>query len=254
MRRLLLPAAGAALLLSGCTMGGFPAPTPTPTESAAIETPTPAPIEDRPTTVSPLPTGAFLQLNARAVLGEEELRVVFTVEEAVPLDDPDGEEAWTALQETCPNAIESQLEVFPTLEPVGVILSTLEAEGELADAPFGVQPGGFLVNLGEGRNVRPAQDPPGMFGCAFATVTGPGSATFASLVLGEPGDDIDDALEEGLAQGRYSLEVHADAADLEWRDCVVQLSNRAERLAATAAWVPPGEWGSGCIIGDPGMV
>lgn len=256
MRRLVLPAAGAVLLLSGCTMGGFPVPTPSATESpVALPSATPTPVEEDPVTVSPLPAGAFLQLSARAVLGDEELRVVLTVEEAVPLDDLDGEEAWEALQESCPNAIESQLEVFPTLEPVGIILSTLEAEGEwTTDAPFGVQPGGWLVNLGEGRNVDPAEDPEGLFGCSFPTVTGPGTAEFASLVLGEPGADVDDALEAGLAAGRYSLEAHSAAGALEWRDCVVQLSNRAERLAASAAWVPPGEWGSGCIIGDPGTI
>src|SRR5690606_7038593 len=113
---------------------------------------------------------------------------------------------------------------------------------------------GYLVNLGDGRNVDPAVDPVGMFGCSFPTVTGPGTATFASLVLGDPAGDIDAALEAGLAEGRYSLEVHSDAAALEWRDCVVQLSNRAERLAADAAWVLPGEWDSGCIIGDPGTI
>jgi len=255
MRRLALPAVLVAVsALSACSMGGLAMPTPTPSETTG---PTPAPsatVIAGPTTVDPLPSGTFLQVSATAISGDSVLRVVLTVHDAVPLDDPDAEDAWAELQSSCPNAIDSQLEIHPGLQPVGVILSTVEAEGNWRGGPpFGVAPGGTLVSLADGSIAAPPSDPPGMFGCSATVLTGEGRATIASLVLGDP-TEVDDALEAGLANGLYGLEIAEGTAVVTWRDCVVQLSNRAERLSADRGWVPPGEWGTGCLIGDPGEI
>lgn len=256
MRRVAIPALVLAMTaMTGCTANVLAQPTPTADPSVeAVAEPTPTPSVD-PTDVPPLPAGAFLQVGATAVSGAAELRVVLTVDEAVPLDDPDGEEAWAALQQSCPNAIASQLEVFPELQPVGVILSTVEAEGAWDGAPpFGVAPGGMVANLAEGVNAVPASDPVGMFGCSTIHLDGEGRASIASLVLGDPAADPDEALEDGLAAGLYGLEIAEGTSTVTWRDCVVQLSNRAERIAGDHGWVPPAEWGTGCLIGDPGEI
>lgn len=242
------------LALSACSMGGLPMPAPTISESLE---PSPTPTATSaagPTTIPALPRGAFLQVSATAVSGDAELRVVLTVDDALPLDDPAAEEPWDVLQDECPNAIASQLELYPALQPVGVILSTVEADGDWrGEPPFGVTAGGRIASFADGDIATPPSDAPGMFGCSAMVLTGDGTAQLVSLVLGDAAE-VDDALEVGLASGLYGLEVAEGTSGLDWRDCAVQLSNRAERLSSNRGWVPPGEWGSGCLIGDPGEV
>ena len=260
-RRKLTPLAGLVALsvaaaLAGCTTGAAPAPTPTdasPSASPTATTVAPPPDAD-PINPESLPGSAFLRISATADVGDQQVELVLTVARAATATTAAAD--FQALLDECPNAIESQLDVFVGQEPTGVITSRLEMEGDWPDGmTFAVAPGGFIASIGEGRGIAPSQDDPGAFGCTVPVVTGPGSATFASLLLGDPAvnDRVD--LDAALARGLFGFESDAGSAmTVRWRDCVIQLSSAAQRLATENARVLPGEWGDGCLIGDGGTV
>lgn len=247
-------AALVAMTLAGC---GAPAPAPTPTATAS-ESPEPVPTSPLPTEepvgVESLPASALLRLSATLSSGDDEVRVALTFDR--PAVGTNSRVAFEAVQDACPNAIESQLELYPGLEPTGVITATLETTGEWpAGAAIGVAAGGLIASIGEGTDVAPPDDPPGMFGCNVAIVSGPRESTFASLLLGDPEvlDRID--LEQQIAHGVFGLESNpASTVPIAWSDCVVQLSALAQRLARDNGWALPAQWGDGCVIGDSGTV
>jgi len=243
-------------VLAGCGSGASPtptpssaAPTPTPSGSTVVD-PTPDP------TVNPdaLPGSAYLRVSATAEAAGERVRLELTFSRATTA--ATSQRDFDALLQECPNAIESQLDIFVGYEPTGVITSRLEVDGDWPEGMrFAVSAGGSIASIGEGADVLPSSDEPGMFGCSVPIVTGPARATFASLLLGDPvrADRAD--LDAALAMGLFGFESDAGSAvPIRWRDCVIQLSASAQRAAAENAWVLPGEWGQGCLIGDGGTV
>ena len=240
--------------LSGCTVGA-PAPSPTPTVSASptAAVPDDGPTEP-PTTVSALPGGAFMRVSVTAEADGDEVRLELTFNRAqtsaVAVD------AFAAVNEACANAIQSQLELAPDLEPTGVITSELEMVGDWPEGmTLAVAAGGTVASFGEGRSLAPTLDDPGAFGCTVPIVNGPGTATFTSLLLGDPAvaDRLD--LEAQIANGIFGFESDGGSAvTVRWVDCVVQLSSAAQRLSTEFGWSPPGQWGDGCLIGDDGTV
>ncbi len=240
--------------LSGCTVG-TPAPGPTPTTSASptAAVPVDGPTEP-PTTVNALPGGALMRVSVTAESDGDEVRLELTFNRAqtsaVAVDE------FAAVNEECANAIRSQLELAPDLEPTGVITSELEMVGDWPEGmTLAVAAGGTVASFGEGRSLAPTLDDPGAFGCTVPIVTGPGAATFTSLLLGDPAvaDRLD--LEAQIANGVFGFESDGGSAvTVRWVDCVVQLSSAAQRLSTEFGWSPPGQWGDGCLIGDAGTV
>jgi hypothetical protein len=256
---MLAPLAGLVALaaggLTGCTLG-VPVPSPTPTLSASPTEAAPLPVEptDTPTTVDSLPGSALLRVSVTAEAEGKEVRLELTFDRArtgVLAGEP-----FAAVQEACPNAIESQLELNPGLEATGVITSELSMVGDWPDGmTLAVAAGGVIASFGEGRNVAETQDDPGAFGCTVPIVTGPGAAEFTSLLLGDPAvtDRID--LEDQVAQGIFGFESDSGSSvQVRWVDCVIQLSSAAQRLSAEYGWTPPAQWGDGCLIGNDGTV
>jgi hypothetical protein len=256
---MLAPLAGLVALtvggLTGCALG-VPSPSPTPPLTASPTATAPPPVEptDDPTTVSSLPGSALLRVSVTAEAEGKEVRLELTFNRA-QVGVLAGE-AFDGVQEACPNAIESQLELYPDLEPTGVITSELSMVGEWPDGmSVAVIAGGVIASFGEGRNVAETQDDPGAFGCTVPIVTGPGAAEFTSLLLGDPGvvDRID--LEDQTARGIFGFQTDADSSvEVHWVDCIIQLSSTAERLATEVAWTTPAQWGDGCLIGEDGTV
>jgi len=122
-------------------------------------------------------------------------------------------------------------------------------------AGIAIAAGGVVASYGGGSNVAPTEDEPGMFGCTVPIVTGPGAADFASLLLGDPAVADRTDLDAQLGAGRFGFESDGGSGTtVRWRDCVIQLSSTAQRMATESAWVLPGEWGDGCLIGDGGTV
>ncbi len=248
-------ALAAAVVLVGCGTGGTPAPTPTiesPTPTAAPPVETSAPVE--PTAIGGLPGSAFLRVSAVAEADGEEVRLQLTFLRAATKATAPAE--FQAVLDECPNAIESQLDIFTGFEPTGVLVSRLDVDGDWPDGmTFAVSAGGQIASIGEGAGVAPSTDEPGMFGCTVPVMTGPGDGEFLSLLLGEPDVNDRNDLDAQLARGLFGFESDADSTvDIRWRDCVIQLSSSAQRLATEFGWVLPGEWGDGCLIGDGGSV
>lgn len=241
--------------LAGCVVGP-PTPSPTPTESASPTAS--APIDpaptDTPTTVETLPGSALMRVSVTAAAGDEEVRLELTFNRAqtaaIAVD------AFGAVQDACPNAITSQLELYPGLEPTGVITAELSTDGDWPDGmTVAVAAGGVIASFGEGRSVAETQDDPGAFGCTVPILTGPGAAEFTSLLLGDPAvaDRLD--LEGQVAQGIFGFESDAGSeVQVRWVDCVIQLSSAAQRLSTQFGWTPPARWGDGCLIGNDGTV
>jgi hypothetical protein len=256
---MLAPLAGLVALavggLAGCTLG-VPSPSPTPSASASptVTAPVVAEPTDPPTTVDTLPGSALLRVSVTAEAGDEEVRLELTFNRAQA--GATAPEAFDAVLAACPNAIESQLELFPDLEPTGVITSELSMVGDWPEGmTVAIAAGGLVASFGEGRSVAETQDDPGAFGCTVPIVTGPGSAQFTSLLLGDAAvtDRID--LEAQIAQGLFGFESDGGSAvDVRWVDCVIQLSSAAQRLSTQFGWTPPAEWGDGCLIGADGTV
>jgi hypothetical protein len=158
-----------------------------------------------------------------------------------------------AVQEACPNAIRSQLESLPGYQPVGVLRSTLTATGDWPEGlTVAIAGGGIIATVGEGDDVDASDDPVGGFGCTVAIVTGPGEATFTSLLVGDPAVPVRESLDLEVAHGHYGFE--SDSQPITWKDCVVQLSSVAQRYATENAWQLPAQFGDGCQIGDDGAV
>jgi len=247
-------AALAVVVLAGCAAGG-PTPSPTasdsasPSASAPVVTPTEA-----PTTVDALPGSAFLRVSATAEVGDEEVRLELTFARAQTAVAAAAD--FAAVQEECPNAITSQLEVFPDLEPTGVITSELSMVGDWPDGmSVAVAAGGSIASFGDGSNVAPTEDGVGMFGCTVPVVTGPGAADFVSLLLGDPAVSDRADLDQQLALGYFGFETDSGSGvDIRWRDCVIQLSSAAQRIATASAWTQQTQGDFGCLIGDPGAV
>jgi hypothetical protein len=250
-------ALAAGVVLAGCGTAATPtptpssaAPTPTPSGSTIVVEPTPDP------TVNPeaLPGSAYLRVSATAEAAGERVRLQLTFSRATTA--ATAQRDFDALLQECPNAIESQLDIFVGYEPTGVITSRLEVDGDWPEGMrFAVSAGGTIASLGEGADILPSTDEPGMFGCSVPIVTGPGRATFSSLLLGDPNRADRADLDAALAQGLFGFEPDAGSAvPIRWRDCVIQLSSSAQRAATENAWVLPGEWGDGCLIGDGGTV
>ena len=259
-RKLLLPLAGFVALvtsasLAGCGTGSTPAPVPTDAASASPEASAPvAPPEADPTTVDALPGSAFLRVGVTALADGEEVRLSLTFDRAAtgasrpaPFD---------ALQTECRNTVVSQLDIHPGQEPTGVLTSHLEVDGSWPDGmTVGVSAGGQIASLGDGRDVAPVTDDPGMFGCSVVILTGGSEADLSSLILGDPAVADREDLEAALALGLFGFETDAGSAmPVEWRDCVIQLSSSAQRLATEFGWTLPAQWGDGCLIGDEGTV
>lgn len=257
MRRTLLPAAlvvVASLALAGCGTQGLPTPTPSATGSPS---PTPsAPIVEEtsdPTTVAPLPSSALLRLSVTAVADGQEVDLVLTFARAAGATSRPVELA-TVLEE-CPNAISSQLEILPGFEPIGVVTAELTTSGDWPDGlQFAVATGGQIAAVGDGIGVAPTEDPEGLFGCTVPIVTGPGSAEFISLLVGDPALPLRTNLDTQVAGGLFGFETDAGSIPVRWTNCIVQLSAVAERFAEESGWVLPAEWGDGCLIGDGGSV
>lgn len=254
-RKLLVPVAGLALVLltglTGCGLGGIPAPTPSasdtpsPTPSA---TPTVEPTED-PTSVPALPGSALLRVSVTATSGDREARLVLTFARASSATS--ATTAIAELQDTCPNAIQSQLEQYPGFQPVGVVRSTLTTTGDWPEGmTVAIAGGGVVATFGDGLNVEPADDPTGGFGCTVAIVTGPGEAKFTSLLIGDPMLSVRESLDLQVASGHYGIE--SNSGSVTFTDCVVQLSSVAQRFATENNWQLPAEFGDGCQIGDAG--
>jgi len=242
-------------VLAGCgTVVPVPAPTPTATPSASATAASDTAPPSSPTTVNALPGSALLRLTVTAEAAGEEVRLQLTFNRAQTLEAAPA--AWESVQEACPNAIESQLEIYAGLEPTGVITSELSLVGNWPEGmTFAVAAGGIVATHGEGRGVAPVEDAPGAFGCTVAIVTGPGAATFTSLLLGDPAVPDRTDLEQQIAHGLFGFETDAGSAvDIRWRNCVVQLSSVAQRLSTEFGWDLPAEWGDGCLIGDGGTV
>jgi hypothetical protein len=241
--------------LAGCTLG-VPTPSPSPSASASptVTAPVVAEPTEPPTTVETLPGSALLRVSVTAEAGDEEVRLQLTFNRAQTRDT--AADAFDAVLQACPNAIESQLELFPGLEPTGVVTSQLSMVGDWPDGmTVAIAAGGVVASFGEGRSVAETQDDPGAFGCTVPIVTGPGSAQFTSLLLGDPAvtDRID--LEQQISQGIFGFESDSGSAvEVRWVDCVIQLSSAAQRLSTQFGWTPPAEWGDGCLIGADGTV
>jgi hypothetical protein len=257
-RRKLAPLAGLVALavvgLTGCAFGAPPAPTPTLSASPTATVPVPAEPTNTPTTVEALPGSALVRVSVTAEAEGEKVRLQLTFNRAQTAEI--AADAFQAVQEACPNAIESQLEIHPGMEPTGVITSELSMVGDWPDGmTVAVISGGVIASFGEGSNVAPIQDAPGAFGCTVPIVTGPGTAEFTSLLLGAPGivDRID--LEDQVARGIFGFQSDADSpVEVRWVDCIIQLSSAAERLSAEFGWTTPAQWGDGCLIGEDGAV
>lgn len=242
--------------LAGCGLTGGPTPTPTASDSASPSASTPVTSDPTvpPTTVDSLPGSAFLRVTATAEVGDEEVRLELTFARAqvavAAADD------FAAVQEECANAITSQLEVNPGLEPTGVIRSDLSMVGDWPEGmSVAVAAGGTVASFGDGRNVAPTEDGVGMFGCTVPVVTGPGAASFVSLLLGDPATSDRTDLEQQIAQGSFGFESDSGSAvEVRWRDCVIQLSSAAQRIATASGWVQQTQGSFGCLIGDDGSV
>lgn len=252
-----LTAFAAAVALAGCTVGGTPTPAPStespaPTAAPPVETSAPA----DPTTVDALPGSAFLRVTATADAGGEPIELVLTFSRAATATTTATTAAMQAVLDECPNAIDSQLDIFVNYEPTGVIVSRLEIDGDYPDGmTFAVSAGGQIATIGEGTGVAPSTDEPGMFGCTVPIITGPGDATFTSLLLGDPVVNDRTDLDNQLARGLFGFESDGGSdVPIVWKNCVIQLSSAAQRLATEHGWVLPGEWGDGCLIGDGGSV
>lgn len=209
---------------------------------------------DPPTTVTALPGSALLRVSVTAEAGDEQVRLELTFRRAQT--QTGDAEAFVAVNEACPNAIDSQLELYTDLEPTGVITSELEMDGDWPDGmTVAIAAGGIVASFGEGPSVAETQDDPGAFGCTVPIVTGPGSAEFTSLLLGDPSviDRLD--LEAQVAQGIFGFESDSGSSvDVRWVDCVIQLSTAAQRIANEVGWTQPAQWGDGCLIGSDGTV
>lgn len=252
-----LAALAVAAVLAGCGTGGAPAPTPTaePTATPTTTAPVPTQAPAEPTVVGSLPGSAFLRVTAVAETPDgERLHLQLTFARAATK--ATAAAAFQAVLDECPNAIESQLDIFTGFEPTGVITSRLEMEGDWPDGmTFAVSAGGQLASIGEGTGVAPSTDEPGMFGCSVPIITGPGDARFTSILFGEPAVNDRADLDAQLAHGLFGFESDGGSAvPVRWRDCVIQLSSPAQRMATENGWVLPGEWGDGCLIGDGGSV
>lgn len=249
-RILVLPVAASALILAGCA-GAVPTPTPEPTESVTLEAvPTPT-VEPTPVTVGQLPSSAFLRATVTAIAGDgSELRIEVTVRP--PRFGSGAAEQLDAILDACPNAVESQLGVYPGLEPTGVMVSDIVATGEWPDGQsVGISAGAFVANLGVGDVMAPAVDPAAGFGCTIPALLGPGEARAYSLLLGDPAVPDTQDVQQAAARGVFGVqESPFDEPEVTWRDCVVQLGPGAERLMPT--WYPPAEWGRGCLVGYGG--
>lgn len=241
--------------LAGC--GSVAGPTPTPTESASAAPTATTPVvvpTTPPTTVAALPGTAFLRVSATAEVGDQEVRLELTFARAQGAASSPAD--LQAVQAECPNAITSQLEIYPELEPTGVITSRLATSGDWPEGmAVAVAAGGTVASFGEGAEVAPTQDGVGAFGCTVPVVTGPGSAEFVSLLLGDPAIADRTDLETQVAQGYYGFETDADSTvDIRWRDCVIQLSSGAQRIATASSWVQQTQGDFGCLIGDQASV
>ncbi len=241
--------------LAGCSLGA-PTPSPTPTASASPSASVPVEVEptDTPTTVGSLPGSALLRVSVTAEADGEEVRLQLTFNRAQTVTNAPGD--FQAVRDACPNAIESQLELYPGFEPTGVVTSELTMVGDWPEGmTVAIAAGGTVASFGEGRSVAPTQDDPGAFGCTVPIVTGPGAAEFSSLLLGDPAitDRLD--LEAQIAQGIFGFESDfGSAVDVRWVDCVIQLSSAAQRLSTEFGWTQPAQWGDGCLIGTDGTV
>ncbi|WP_395640216.1 hypothetical protein [Pseudolysinimonas sp.] len=241
--------------LAGCATGG-PAPSPTASESASPSATAPVTVDptQQPTTVDALPGSAFLRVSATAEVGDEEVRLQLTFARAqTGVAAPDD---FAAVQEECANAITSQLEIYPLLEPTGVISSQLAMVGDWPEGmTVAVVAGGIIASFGDGTNVAPTEDAVGMFGCTVPIVTGPGSAEFVSLLLGDPAVSDRTDLEQQIALGSFGFESDSGSAvEVRWRDCVIQLSSAAQRIATASGWTQQTQGNFGCLIGDEGTV
>lgn len=240
--------------LAGCGVVAEPLPTPTPTESTVVEataSPTTSPTTP-PTTVNGMPGTAFLRVTATAEVGDESVRLELTFARAQV--GAGNAAAFTGVQEECPNAITSQLETYPGLEPTGVITSELSMVGTWPEGmTVAVAAGGTIASYGTGTNVAPTQDEVGMFGCTVPIVTGPGAANFVSLLLGDPAVHDRTDLDQQLALGLFGFESDSGSAEtVRWRDCVIQLSSAAQRIATMSSWSTQSQGNVGCLIGDEG--
>jgi hypothetical protein len=240
--------------LAGCALGApTPSPTATSSPSPSVSVPEVEPTE-APTTLGPLPGSALLRVSVTAEADGEEVRLELTFNRAqTKVSAP---EPFEAIQDACPNAITSQLELYPGLEPTGVVTSELTMIGDWPEGmTVAIAAGGVVASFGEGRSVADTQDDPGAFGCTVPIVTGPGAAEFTSLLLGDPTitDRLD--LEAQIAQGIFGFESDSGSTvDVRWVDCVIQLSSAAQRLSTEFGWTPPAQWGDGCLIGTDGTV
>ena len=247
----LLLALALLAVLTGCGTGTI-SPTPDASASPTAEE-SPDPIDDPGPEVPELPDDAFLQISVTAVSEEgEELHILLTVDQ--PRAGAPAARELAELSEACPNAIASQLEIYPGLEPTGVVSATLVVTGEWAIGDRAlVSAGPFIANIGVGSGIAPIEDPAAGFGCTAAIVTGPGEARLLSLLLGDP--DTDDQVDADLEarRGVYGIEDSADSASqLTWKNCRVQLGERADLIAEQAGWYGPDDWGRGCLIGYGG--
>ena len=257
MRRSLLPAALvvlASLTLAGCGTAALPTPTPSATESAS-PTPSVPVVEEtsEPTTVTPLPGTALLRVSVTAEADGQEVRLALTFARAS--GETSRPDEFAHVIEECPNAIATQLGLFPGFEPVGVITANLTTTGDWPEGfQFGVAGGGLVASIGEGAGVAPTQDPVDLPGCTVSLVTGPGPASFTSLLVGDPALPLRTNLDTQVAHGLFGIESAAGSIPVRWTNCIVQLSSVAERFAEQSGWVLPVEWGDGCVIGDGGSV
>jgi len=242
--------------LAGCGLVGGPTPTPTSSGSASPSATTPVVADPTvpPTTVDSLPGSAFVRVTATAEVGDEEVRLELTFARAQVADAAADE--FAAVQEECANAIASQLEVYPGLEPTGVITSELSMVGDWPEGmTVAIAAGGTVASFGEGSNVVPTEDGVGMFGCTVPVVTGPGTARFVSLLLGDPTVTDRTDLEQQIGQGSFGFESDSDSAvEVRWRDCVIQLASSAQRIATASGWSTQTLGNFGCLIGDEGSV
>jgi len=253
MRRSPVPLLTLALVavLTGCGAGSV-SPTPSAEGSPAAEE-SPDPIDDAGPEVPLLPDDALLQVSVTAVSeGGEELHILLTVDQ--PRAGAAAAREIAELSEACPNAIASQLEIYPGLEPTGVVTSTVVVTGEWADGDRAlVSAGPFIANIGVGTGVARVDDPTAGFGCTAAVLTGPGEARLLSLLLGDPGTDDQVDADVELRRGVYGIEDSVDSASqLTWKNCRVQLGERAALIAEQSGWYAPEDWGRGCLIGYGG--
>jgi hypothetical protein len=255
---MLAPLAGLVALavggLTGCALG---VPTPSPTASPSVSptptTPVATPTEP-PTTVDALPASALMRISVTAEADGEKVRLELTFDGAQTGKTEAAE--FEAVQEACPHAIAGRLAVYPDLEPTGVIRSQLTTAGDWPEGmTLDISAGGTVAAYGAGPNVVPPNDQPDTFGCTVQTITGPGNATFTTLLLGDPKtNDLVD-LDQQSTDGVFGFWTNSDsAAEVRWTDCIVQLSSLGQRLSIQGDWALPAEWGDGCLIGAHGTV